>query len=75
LQQRPQKLLELSLETTNNTHVVKRVYDGVIDCIVRTWRNEGVVGFFKGCVPNAIRVAPNAAVTFVVYEIMMDIQR
>jgi len=32
------------------------------------WRNEGIRGFFKGCWPNALRVAPNAAITFAVYE-------
>mmetsp|Transcript_82082 Transcript_82082/g.162985 ORF Transcript_82082/g.162985 Transcript_82082/m.162985 type:complete len:337 (+) Transcript_82082:139-1149(+) len=32
------------------------------------WRSEGIRGFFKGCWPNAVRVAPNAAITFAVYE-------
>jgi hypothetical protein len=31
-------------------------------------RAEGVPGFFKGLVPNTLRVVPNAAVTFIVYE-------
>lgn len=48
-------------------------YNGVIDCTKRIWLHEGIYGFFKGCVPNAIRVAPSAAVTFVVYEGVMDI--
>lgn len=48
-------------------------YNGVIDCIKRVWMNEGTYGFFKGCVPNAVRVAPSAAITFVVYESMMDL--
>jgi hypothetical protein len=33
-----------------------------------TLRNEGVAGFFRGIVPNCLKVAPNAALTFVVYE-------
>jgi len=48
-------------------------YTGVIDCVKRMWINEGIHGFFKGCVPNAIRVAPSAAITFVVYESVMDL--
>uniref|UniRef100_A0A6J0SW58 Solute carrier family 25 member 32 n=1 Tax=Pogona vitticeps TaxID=103695 RepID=A0A6J0SW58_9SAUR len=43
-------------------------YSGVIDVIRRTWRNEGVYGFYKGIVPNVIRVTPACCITFVVYE-------
>jgi hypothetical protein len=31
------------------------------------------VGFFRGAVPNALRVAPSAALTFLVYEEMMKL--
>ncbi|XP_034729361.1 solute carrier family 25 member 32a [Etheostoma cragini] len=31
-------------------------------------RNEGAVGFYKGIVPNVIRVTPACCITFVVYE-------
>jgi hypothetical protein len=41
-------------------------------CIVvslhQIWKHEGVYGFFKGCVPNVLKTAPAAAITFVVYE-------
>mmetsp|Transcript_36468 Transcript_36468/g.79401 ORF Transcript_36468/g.79401 Transcript_36468/m.79401 type:complete len:425 (+) Transcript_36468:98-1372(+) len=53
--------------------VKRREYRGVVDCVSRIWRNEGVLGFFKGCVPNALRVAPSSAITFVVYESVMDV--
>ncbi|XP_070691575.1 solute carrier family 25 member 32b [Pempheris klunzingeri] len=43
-------------------------YDGIIDVIRRTWRNEGAVGFYKGIIPNLIRVTPACCITFVVYE-------
>lgn len=43
-------------------------YDGVLDVIGRTWRNEGLSGFYKGMVPNLIRVTPACCITFVVYE-------
>ncbi|MBN3308471.1 MFTC protein, partial [Amia calva] len=43
-------------------------YAGVTDVIRRTWRNEGVHGFYKGIVPNVIRVTPACCLTFVVYE-------
>ncbi|KAG8441725.1 hypothetical protein GDO86_010781 [Hymenochirus boettgeri] len=43
-------------------------YTGVIDVISRTWRKEGVRGFYKGIVPNVLRVTPACCITFVVYE-------
>ncbi|KAI1894113.1 hypothetical protein AGOR_G00112480 [Albula goreensis] len=43
-------------------------YNGAVDVIKRTWRNEGVFGFYKGMVPNLIRVTPACCITFVVYE-------
>ena len=71
LQQRSQ-VIEFS-ETSNEIVVVKRDYAGVIDCITKIWRNEGIVGFFKGCVTNALRVMPSAAITFVTYEFVLDV--
>ncbi|KAJ8291073.1 hypothetical protein GJAV_G00021070 [Gymnothorax javanicus] len=43
-------------------------YNGATDVIKRTWRNEGAIGFYKGMVPNLIRVTPACCITFVVYE-------
>lgn len=43
-------------------------YQGVVDVLRRTWRNEGAVGFYKGIVPNLIRVTPACCITFLVYE-------
>ncbi|KAL7538712.1 hypothetical protein ACHAXR_011104, partial [Thalassiosira sp. AJA248-18] len=69
LQQRSQ-VVELS--ETGKIVVTKREYHGVVDCVGKIWRNEGIGGFFKGCVTNAIRVAPSAAITFVTYEFVLD---
>lgn len=43
-------------------------YAGVVDCVVKTARQEGVRGFYRGLVANALRVAPQGAVTLVAYE-------
>lgn len=43
-------------------------YTGVLDCVSRTWKFEGYRGFYKGLVPNILRVTPSTAITFVVYE-------
>ncbi|KAF2259581.1 mitochondrial carrier [Lojkania enalia] len=52
-------------------------YRGLGDVLVKTWRDEGFLAFYKGWVggflldsviPNTIRVIPTTIVTFVVYE-------
>ncbi|CAN0126350.1 unnamed protein product [Ascophyllum nodosum] len=43
-------------------------YRGTWHCTTTIARREGMRGFFKGCVPYALRAAPASALTFVVYE-------
>ncbi|XP_023343345.1 mitochondrial folate transporter/carrier [Eurytemora carolleeae] len=43
-------------------------YSGSIDCIRRTYSGEGLTGFYKGLIPNLLRVVPATMITFVVYE-------
>ena len=69
LQQRSE-IVELTAE--GEVRVVKREYSGIRTALAKILEKEGPAGFFKGCIPNAVRVAPSAAVTFVVYEAVMD---
>ena len=39
-------------------------YKGVINCFVRTFRNEGVLAFWRGNLPNCIRYFPTQALNF-----------
>ncbi|KAF2463701.1 uncharacterized protein BDR25DRAFT_329522 [Lindgomyces ingoldianus] len=43
-------------------------YSGLIDVLSKTYRNEGFLAFYKGVIPNTVRVVPTTIVTFVVYE-------
>ncbi|EMC96953.1 hypothetical protein BAUCODRAFT_32699 [Baudoinia panamericana UAMH 10762] len=45
-------------------------YKGAWDVVRKVWAREGFVGFYKGLVPNIIRVLPSTCVTFLVYENM-----
>ncbi|XP_070533962.1 solute carrier family 25 member 32-like [Ptychodera flava] len=45
-------------------------YNSVSDCVRKTWKYEGAKGFYKGLVPNLLRVTPATCITFVVYEKM-----
>ncbi|BGO90790.1 hypothetical protein NBRC10512_002831 [Rhodotorula toruloides] len=43
-------------------------YTSIPDVITRTYRSEGLSGFYKGIATNAVRILPGTCVTFVVYE-------
>eukprot|EP01039_Chlorochromonas_danica_P008501 gene8501-9371_t len=43
-------------------------YRSTWHCTQEVWKTEGSRAFFRGMLPNALRVAPSAAITFVVYE-------
>lgn len=45
-------------------------YRGMNDCFRRTLRREGISGFYKGLVPNLLKVVPAASITYLVYETM-----
>jgi solute carrier family 25 folate transporter 32 len=69
--QQPASSIELT--HAGDVRVVNRnYYTSVLATVSKIWQQEGIVGFFKGAIPNAVRVAPSAAVTFVVYETVMD---
>ncbi|KAF1351668.1 hypothetical protein EJ07DRAFT_137182 [Lizonia empirigonia] len=43
-------------------------YSGLGDVLRKTYANEGFLAFYKGVVPNTLRVLPTTVVTFLVYE-------
>lgn len=49
-------------------HATAHIYPNISTCIQLTYRNEGVRAFYKGLVPNLVRILPGTCVTFVVYE-------
>lgn len=46
----------------------RREYFGLRDSAVTIWRYEGLRGFYKGFLPNVLRVAPQSALTISLYE-------
>ena len=68
--QQPSNSIELT--SSGDVRVVQRDYKGLLATVHKIWKQEGISGFFKGAIPNAVRVAPSAAVTFLVYETVMD---
>lgn len=46
-------------------------YTGVADVLRKTVAREGIRGLYKGLVPNVMRVMPQSALTFLMYETIM----
>ena len=46
------------------------VYSGVLDALKTIARDEGFRGFYKGMVPNAVKVVPNTALRFMAYDVL-----
>lgn len=47
-----------------------KAYKGMSDVIWKTIQREGFWGFYKGLVPNLLKVVPAASITYLVYESM-----
>eukprot|EP00210_Caulerpa_lentillifera_P008247 g7872.t2 len=46
----------------------KGLYKGVLDCFVKTFRNDGVLAFYKGFIPNFYRLGSWNVTMFLVLE-------
>jgi hypothetical protein len=42
-------------------------------CIAAMWRDEGIRGFYRGMIPNYLKVVPSISITFLVYEWMKTV--
>ena len=52
--------------------VLKRVegeptYNGIIDCAVKVFKQEGITAFYKGAIPRIIVIAPLFGIAQMVY--------
>lgn len=63
----PLNMLRTRLQT-QGTVAHPRTYTGMLDCAQQTMRQDGFRGFFRGIVPNLVKVVPACAITYVVYE-------
>lgn len=50
-----------------------RTYNGILDCMRTSVKEEGVRVFFKGLTLNSVRAFPVNAVTFLSYERLMKL--
>lgn len=65
----PSQVIRSRLQQRMDSRVLK--YSGIGDVMRKTMAREGVRGFYRGLVPNVLRVMPQSAITFLVYESVM----
>jgi len=53
---------------TANGVLAPHIYNGSIDCFVRTIKNEGFFALYKGFVPTFLRMGPWNIIFFITYE-------
>ena len=66
----PLQVIKTRLQDQRNMYDKVR-YTGMVDAIRKMYVTEGLEAFFRGIVPHAFRVAPQAAVTLMLYEQIM----
>ncbi|XP_077474237.1 mitochondrial thiamine pyrophosphate carrier [Stigmatopora argus] len=52
-----------------------RHYRGLVDCVTRMTKEEGMRGFFKGLSPSLLKAALSTGFTFFCYEMFLDVLR
>lgn len=45
------------------------LYDGILDCIMKTLARDGVRGLYKGLAPNFMKSVPAMAISYATYEL------
>ena len=48
-------------------------YKSTLDCFKKTYRAEGMVGFYRGFLACMLRAGPANAATFAAYELAMNV--
>lgn len=59
--------------TIQKEHGGAKVYEGIVDCMVKVARQEGVGALYKGLLTTVIGVVPFAGGTFMAYEVLNPI--
>ncbi|XP_008467192.1 nicotinamide adenine dinucleotide transporter 1, chloroplastic isoform X2 [Cucumis melo] len=66
----PHEVVRSRLQEQGQARNIAPQYSGVMDCIKKVFRKEGVPGFYRGCATNLLRTTPSAVITFTSYEMI-----
>eukprot|EP00951_Prasinocladus_malaysianus_P048549 scaffold659815_cov47-Prasinocladus_malaysianus.AAC.1 len=62
----PQQVIRSRIQQRSSKYAVQ--YRNGCSTLRITLKREGIMGLYKGLIPNVLRVMPSSAITFVVYE-------
>ncbi|CAH0406285.1 unnamed protein product [Chilo suppressalis] len=48
-------------------------YTGVLDCLIKTYRTEGLHGLYKGIGPLYLRIAPHTTLSLVIWDMLNNL--
>ncbi|KAK3189304.1 hypothetical protein Dsin_028865 [Dipteronia sinensis] len=72
----PHEVIRSRLQEQGQIRTSEVQYAGVVDCVKKVFRKEGLRGFYRGCATNLLRTTPSAVITFTSYEmIQRSLQR
>jgi solute carrier family 25 folate transporter 32 len=66
----PHEVIRSKLQEQGQVRNLETQYAGVVDCVKKVFRKEGVPGFYRGCATNLLRTTPSAIITFTSYEMI-----
>jgi Mitochondrial carrier protein. len=46
-----------------------------MDCFIKMWKTEGILGYYKGFIPNYIRLGPHTILCFVFWDALRGVQK
>lgn len=69
----PINLVRTRLQTSGMPGAVH--YAGVGDCLKRTVAADGLLGLYKGVLPNMFKVIPSASISYTVYDLLKNYSR
>ncbi|KAF5283742.1 hypothetical protein FQA39_LY17239 [Lamprigera yunnana] len=51
------------------------LYKSYLDCVMKIWKSEGFMGFYKGIGPSYVRLAPHTVLCLVFWDKLKDIHK
>ena len=57
------------LKSAHSNETVR--YKSATDCIVKMYRNEGILSFYKGLSPSILKIFPASGLFFLFYELTL----